>query len=212
MKANKEDLTILLEALSRQRVEKIIAFSGGSECNGSAEVLAEESLALLKDYRIAIVNGGTAWGLSKYTTQSARRLGIPVIGVYPTRGERYAIKDLDFALEVEPRFGDSEWGDATEIFSKLVHGAEVIEGGLCTAVEFAYLMKVNVGRISHNQEPVYVVPIMSESNPRLNTVANMAHLFPIKKEVAVACMPDFEVYNGRAAAEYLVRKLKLSRR
>ena len=73
-------------------------------------------------------------------------------------------------------------------------------------------MKVNEGRISHNQEPVYVVPIRSESNPCLSTVANIAHLFPIKKEVAAACMPEFEVYDGRAAAEYLVRKLNLIRR
>jgi len=211
MRGNKENLIFLLEELHKEGIQKIIAFSGGSESGESAEKVAEESLNFLKDYPIAIVNGGTAWGLSKYITDLAKKWNIPVIGIYPTRGTKYAIKNIDFAIEVEPIFGESEWGDATEIFTKLPHGVEVIEGGLGTAIEFAYFMKINEGRVHYHKEPIYLVPIRSAPLPDLSNVSNLAHFFPVKQEVIKASMPDFDVYNGRNAAEYLVKKLNLSK-
>lgn len=209
MISNREDIGGLLENLNRLGVEKIIAFSGGSESGNLAESIAEASLDVFKDYPVAILNGGTSWGLSKCTTEMAKKRNLPVIGVFPSRGVKYAMKELDFPIEVKPTYGSSEWGDATEIFAKLPHGVEIIEGALGTTIEFAYLMKINEGRIHYSQTPVYIVPIRSAPLPDLSNVANLSHLFPIKSDIMKACMPNLDIYDGKSAADFLIQKLNI---
>jgi predicted Rossmann-fold nucleotide-binding protein len=191
-----------LEALEKQGICRVIGFIGGSDLEDRANEIIDQSLDVLKDYSVAILTGATNFGLPKYATERSKELGLPVIGIYPKRGAKYSLSNLDLAIEVDSRFGDSEWGDSTELVAKIPHGVEVIGGGLGTAIEFSYLMKINEGRISHGKEPIYISTIIG-----LGGVSDSPESFPIKVEVLNSCIYSSD--NGIDAARYLIDKLKL---
>ena len=208
MKELNEQVQEILINLERQGVKKIIAFSGGADESLENKVLkvTEQSMHEFKQYPIAILTGGTKWGLPKYASELAKKNGIPLIGVYPARGKKHSFDHLDYAVEVEPRYGTSEWGDESEIFAKLVNGVEVIGGGFGTLIEFAHLMKSNERKIKDKVDPAYIAPVRF---PEMNSVADVAYTFCRKPELAV-CFPNKEIIaNGEEAAKFLIEKLKL---
>jgi len=195
--------------LERQGIKKIIAFSGGADDNLESKVLGvvEQSMDVLSKYPVAILTGGTKWGLPKYASRIAKNKSIPTIGVYPNRGKKYALaEELDFTVEVDPRYGSSEWGDESEIFAKLVNGIEVIGGGFGTLIEFAHVMKSNEAKIKSGVSPVYIAPVRFAE---MSSVADVAYNFCRKPELSI-CLPEKEIVSdGIEAANFLVDKLSL---
>ncbi len=196
----------ILETLKRQGIEKIIAFLGGSELKEGLEYV-DQSLDILKNYSIAVLTGGTSWGLPEYSSISARKAGLPVIGIYPKRGSKYVSKNLDFAVEVESKFGNPEWGDSTEVFVKIPQGAEIIGGGMGTLIEAAYIFKINEGRIKNKIPPIYVAPISG-----IKGVSEQIYDFDIPQEIRKICLPESKISNGFDAAIFLIERLELTKK
>ena len=189
-------------------VKKIIAFSGGSSEALESKVLeiVEQSMNELKGLPLAILTGGTKWGLPKYATQLAKKYGLPTIGVYPTRGVKYVLNDLDFAVEVDSRYGESEWGDETEIFAKLVDAVEVIGGGAGTLIELSHIFKINDRKLNKNLEPIYIAPVILSG---LKSAADIAYDFPVGEHHKIVLPQNKIVDNGQTAAKFLIEKLAL---
>lgn len=203
-----EKIKQYLEGLASQGIKKIIAFSGGAEDSLESKVrtIVEESMNQFKTLPVAILTGGTIWGIPKYAAELAKQNNLPTIGVYPQRGAKYALKDLDFTLEVSPRYASSEWGDESEIFAKLASGVEVIGGGAGTLIEISHIIKANEAKIKNKQTPVYLAPIkLSE----FRTTANIIYCYPFKQDQRVV-IPDSEIMeDGKFAARFLIEKLGL---
>lgn len=203
-----EEIKQYLEKLAGQGVKKIIAFSGGADDSLEHKVLkiVEDSMSELKGLPIGVLTGGTVWGLPKYASEIARQNNIPVIGVYPQRGAKYALKNLDFALEVSARYGDSEWGDESEIFAKLANGVEVIGGGAGTLIEFAHIIKANEAKIKSGKSFTYIAPIKLGG---IKTTSDVIYEFPIKSDNKIAFPNPEIVEDGKYAATFLIEKLGL---
>jgi len=202
------DYQTILKNIEQQGFASIIAFSGGSseELEVRVNELIEQAMQEISGKNIAILTGGTKWGVPKYATQKAKEKSLPVIGVYPSRGAKYALNNLDYALEIPPRFGESEWGDETEIFTKLAKGVIIIGGGFGTAIEFTHVMKSNEGRIKNKLSPVYVAPVSLMAGD--NSFADRAYDFKLSPEMQV-CMPAERLTEGREAMNFLLNKLGL---
>lgn len=192
------------ELLEENGIKKVIGISGGSD-NKTKEVedIIKESMDVYKDYPVAILTGGTKWGVPKTASTIAKDYGLKTIGVYPARGEKYALDDslIDLKIKVEPRMKNSEWGDESEIFSKLVDGVEIIGGSNGTMIEYSHIMKANEGKIKKSKEPVYIAPVSG-----LGGFSQMIYLLP-KNENLEKCLPNYEIIFGNIAANFLVEKL-----
>lgn len=207
-----ERIQQFLEELKKSGIRKIIAFSGSvpnKDLEQRAEKIVEESFDVLNGLPIAIQTGGTEFDIQKYAAERAKKQGMPLIGIYPSRGEKYRLDNLDFALEVEPRYGDSEWGDDTEIFAKLPDGVEMIAGGTGTLIELGHIMAINKSTISHPEKGkklIYLAPVRLAER---RTTADIAYELSLQQQFQTF-MPDYAIFNGRFAAEFLVKKLNLS--
>jgi len=201
-----EQIQEVLETLKRQGIEKVIGFLGGSELKTGLECV-DQSLDVLRNYPVCILTGGTSWGLPEYSSIAARKAGLPVIGVYPKRGSKYASKNLDFAVEVASKFGESEWGDSTEVLVKIPQGVEILGGGMGSLIEAAYILKINEGRVKNKLSPIYVAPISG-----FEGVSELVYGLDIPEEVKRVCMPDFRIWNGTEAANFLVDRMGLIRK
>ena len=200
-----EEISLMFNKLESKGISKIIAFSGGSESGEYVQSIARESIDVMKEHNIAILTGGTTWGLPNAVTKYAQKLSISVIGVYPSRGKKHTSSHLDFALEVPPKYSESEWGDDSEVFAKLIHGVEIIGGGMGTMIEFAHIMKINETRIKYGTSPIYVAPVRTGER----VFSDVLHHLPIKHEVKMACMPTLPFTEGKSAANYLLEKVGL---
>ena len=109
---------------------------------------------------IAVLCGGTEWGVPKIAAEMAKKFNLPVIGVYPERGKKYALEDLDLSIEIAPRYKNSEWGDESEVLVKLSDAVIIIGGSFGTQIEYSHAMKINEGRIKYGLEPIYLIPIL----------------------------------------------------
>src|SRR5207247_182413 len=97
------------------------------------------------DYRIALLCGGTKFGVPAAAAEYAKEAGIPTIGVYPTVGTKHALPGdrLDLSICVPPAVGESDWGDESPVFAKLLDGVIVYGGGAGTLIEAAHILKCN---------------------------------------------------------------------
>ncbi len=200
-----EKIYSMRKGLMSKGIDKIIAFSGSSESGDSAHELARESIDVFKNHNAAILTGGTTWGLPNAVAEYAKSHNIPVIGVLPERGRKYVSKHLDFAIEVAAKYGDSEWGDDSEVFAKLVNGVEIIGGGMGTMIEFSHIMKINESRIKYHLPVIYVAPVKTGEED----FSSVIYRLPLKAEVRDTCMPEKLFINGKSAAKFLVERLKL---
>ena len=197
-----------LESLRRQGIEKIIAFSGGADeaFEGRVRKVVEQSMHEFRGLPIAVLTGGTKWGLPKYASEVARNYSFPVIGIYPQRGLKHAIANLDFAIEVSPRYAGSEWGDESELYAKLANGVEIIGGGAGTLIELAHVLKMNEARKKDNKGPVYISPVRLEG---VRTTADIAYDFSLKASPG-EIFPLVELIEDVVnAAKFLIEKLGL---
>jgi predicted Rossmann-fold nucleotide-binding protein len=183
-------------------VTRIIAFSGGTDADdGKVQSMISESVMRLAQYKVAILSGGTDWGVPRYAMQAAQRYKLPTIGVIPERGEKHTVGGIDKLIVVPSRIGQSEWGDESEYFVKLADGIEMIAGGNGTAIEFFRTMKINEGRLRKGGQPIYVAPIkgvggFSEGIYGMNLAGYVKD-----------SMPETQPTGAAEAVDFLVQKL-----
>ncbi len=194
--------------LKSMGIERVVAFSGGSDENeGSVKIFLEQSMDVLKDFPVAVLTGGTNWGIPKYATLAAGERGIKTIGVMPEYAVRkgYSLGDkLDFEFVAKSRMRNSEFGDESEVFAKLADGMIVIGGFLGTAVEFYHVMKMNERKIKYGETPTYISPVkgfggFSESILKIC----------LPKRVKEECLPSELLENGADAVKFLTEKMKI---
>ena len=212
------------EFKKRLGIHKIIAFSGGSNAeldgipkddplqagyqkirNEHEGRFLDECIGNLRDYQVAILTGGTKWGFTKVATEKAKEYNLKTIGVYPLVGKKHALDDslLDLSLCVDPQYGDSQWGDESPIYAKLLDAVIVFGCGAGTLIECAHILKINE-RLIGKQDLKYIVPITSSGG-----VASGLHFIWAKQEIRSACMPERRIDSGVDAAKFLKEKLNL---
>jgi predicted Rossmann-fold nucleotide-binding protein len=210
---------IIARFKSETGVQVIIALSGGADSGLGDDAPAsvkgfleermqeqiKEAADYLRDYRIAVLSGGTRFGVPAVAAKCAKDVGIPTIGVYPQCGEKHALPDplLDLRICVEPLFGPSVWGDESSVFAKLLDGVIVYGGGAGTLIEAAHILKCNESLIKKGRTK-FIVPIRGSGG-----TADVLPYFPGKVEVRAACMPSAAISSGRDAAEWLELQLNL---
>lgn len=205
-----EDLPeIIQEFLEQYDIKNVIAFSGGSDVR-EADVgrILNDSFAELSQYKnIAILTGGTIWGLPGLASKLAKEYDLPTIGVFPTRGEKDTDRYLlSRVVIVPPSYGESAYGDETELFVKLSQGIVMIAGGNGTAIEFFHAMKMNERfvRPTSNRPPIYIAPIHG-----LGGFSEQSYNLVYKEELGQV-LPPQRLTSGKEASKYLVEKLNIS--
>ncbi|GAB5526880.1 MAG: hypothetical protein Roseis2KO_47520 [Roseivirga sp.] len=164
-------------------------------------------LKILSGYKVAILTGGTKWGIPKLANKVAKELGFKTIGVYPRAGKKHAIEGdlLDLRICVGSMIGQPYWGDEGPVWTSLIDSVLVIGGGAGTLTEFSHLQKINESRIKYGKRPKYIVPISGSGG-----VAEQLSYIPIREEVKSKSMPPNRIHNGVQAGRYLLDKLSLS--
>lgn len=207
-------------------LHKIIAFSGGadSELSGVSKddplqlqyqeyaVALEarfigEAILKLQGFRIAILTGGTKWGVPKTAVMEAKRNRLQTIGIFPLTGEKHALGSdvLDLSICIEPFSGESRWGDESPVFTNLLDGVIVYGGGAGTLTECAHILKINEALLKSGKDSLkYIVPISGTGG-----VADGLPFIWAKPEVRYRCMPQERVTNGARAAEIIIEQLNL---
>ena len=192
------------EFTASRSIQKIIGFSGGSDDN--EEMLryqVRNAMNFLVNKPIAILSGGTKYGMPRIACEEAKRLNLPTIGVMPSRAveKKQDILDLDFRIIVPPRCGNSEFGDESEVFAKIADGIIYLGGMYGTLIEYAHVMKINQGRVKKGGKIVYVAPIQG-----FGGVSEFAMTLPMPEEFK-KCLPENPVHSGEDAASYLLQML-----
>lgn len=217
---------IIDEFKHRHGLHKIIAFSGGAdaELNGISredplqsqykqcaasieERLIGDAVKKFSGHRIAILTGGTNWGVPKTAIIEAKKCGLKTIAVFPLAGKKHALgeefRDLTFCIE--PMCGESQWGDESSVFTNLLDGVIVYGGGAGTLTECAHLLKINEALLkSGNASLKYIVPLAGTGG-----VADGLPFIWAKPEVRNRCMPNHRVTGGTEAADIIIEKLNL---
>lgn len=220
------DYSAMLAAFRQKHgIGRIIGISGGSENQLAGipeddplqqqhaayqgalhERLLQDTLRPLRGYRIAILTGGTQWGIPKMAVQVARQFNFKTIGVLPEAGERHALPDelLDLKIVVEPMLGEAAWGDEGPVWTSLIDGLIVIGGAAGTLTELAHIMKLNEARCKRGLRPKYMVPLHGTGG-----VADQVHQLWAKPAIRDRSMPNDRVYSGNQAAHLLIDALEL---
>lgn len=167
-----------LEAfLARHGDEFRLAISGGANADRLSEVSSWIRVILepLRRERVLIITGGTGDGVPGIAARVARReLGMPLLGLLPTRGRKSAAAefvgpevdpDRTCLVEVPPLFGASMWGDESSLFVRLADAILVLDGEWGTTVEVALAMKANSGRVKHREPLIRIVPVDAFPGP-----------------------------------------------
>jgi predicted Rossmann-fold nucleotide-binding protein len=224
--AGRENYTARVRAFMHQHgLHKVIAFAGGSDdqLDGIADEAMQQSykramqhketyiigqaVRKLQGYRIAILCGGTRWGVPKTAAVKAKEYGLHTIGVYPYIGRGHALDNalLDLAVCVEPLYGESYWGDESPIFTQLLDGVIVYGGSAGTLVEMAHILKMNEVILKKGGLPKYIVPIAGTGG-----VADGLPFIWSKTEIREQSLPTKRMRNGIEAADFLIEKLILT--
>lgn len=186
--------------------------------------IVSEVMERLSTYKIAILSGGTKDGLPETAVKEARRVGLKTIGIFPDRGGKYALDDLDLRICVKSDFDRSQWGDESSIFAKLLDGMIVYNGSAGTLIEVAHVLKINDELLSKKR--AYEKAMAADMNNDLpqEKSAPLKLIVPIagtggvadglpfiwaKPDVRAMSMPAGQIENGTRAAQYLIDKLFL---
>lgn len=206
-------------------IHRIIGFSGGAndQLNGipaddPLQIMYKEytealhkriitdTLTSLRGYRIAILTGGTRFGVPEAASRIAKELGFKTIGVLPQAGAKHALSDeiLDLKLTVDSMIGAGAWGDEGAVWTSTVDGLVVIGGGAGTLTECSHVMKINEGLVAKEKTPKVMVPIQGTGG----LAEQLQHLWA-KPDIREVSMPNFLVHTGKEAADVLRDKLQL---
>lgn len=206
-------------------IHKIIGFSGGADdkLQGVPEDddlqlkfkdfrdtfhdrLISEALGLLRNYKVAILTGGTRGGIPELATRKAKEYGFKTIGVFPRKGKKYALDSswLDLSICVDPMIGEARWGDEGATWTSLIDGMIVIGGSAGTLTECAHIQKINESLLKNNETPKYIVAIYGTGG----VAEQLPHLWA-KPTVRNICMPMNRINTGGEASKFLIEKLSL---
>jgi hypothetical protein len=162
--------------------------------------IVRDVLLPLRGYRIAVLTGGTSWGVPSVATEVAKELGFATIGVFPLAAslkKESMLPDelLDLAVCVHPMVGSSQWGDEAAVYTKLLDSVVIIGGGAGTMVEVAHLLKQNEKK---GLTTKHIIPIYGTGG-----TADKVSFFPGKPETMARCVPPHPIVTGTEACEYL---------
>ncbi len=221
-----DDHKAILSFLESRGIKKVIAFSGGAnskldmvpdddplqERYRSCVTMLEErvisdAIAMFRHDPVAILTGGTRWGVPNTAVKVARQYQLPTIGVFPEIGQKYALPDdmLDLSLCVHPMHGESRWGDESPLFASVLDASIVFGGSAGTLVECAHILKLNESLIKHSPTRIkLIVPISGTGG-----VADGLPFIWSRPEVRSACIPSPQITSGRDAAALIRQRLLL---
>lgn len=218
-------------ALPRQLKDALATGLKESSDDYVATIIRGVLSKLSESYRIAVLTGGTKWGVPRIATQIARELGFPTIGVYPlTAKGKHAMAPemLDLAICVHPGYGKSAWGDESHIFTKLLDAAVVIGGNAGTMVEVTHVLKQNEKHadLLARKRALEAKDTLTEKesselreieddlpNHKLRFIvpihgtggtADKLSFFPGKPNTMAACIPSHPITSGELAAAFLL--------
>lgn len=167
--------------------------------------IVRDVLMPLRGYRIAVLTGGTIWGVPAIATQVGRELGFATIGVYPLAAaqKKQVLPDemIDLTVCVHPLLGPSMWGDESAAYTKLLDAVIIIGGGAGTMVEVSHLLKQNEKaslRIKH------IIPISGTGG-----TADKLSFFPGRPDIMAKCLPSMPITSGADACTFLTRAVLL---
>lgn len=219
------DLTNIIKSFKNEYgLHHVIAFSGGADdrpegiddvalaaalsdaAQKKEQHIIAQAIRRLQGYRIAILCGGTKWGVPNTATHETKKAGLMTIGVYPSTGKKHALGSdvLDLRICVEPEYGESRWGDESSVYAKLLDGVIVYGGGAGTLVEVAHVLKMNEAILSRNENPKLIAPISGTGG-----VADGMPFIWGKPRVLSVSIPQERVTNGVRAAELFIESLNL---
>jgi predicted Rossmann-fold nucleotide-binding protein len=168
--------------------------------DGYVAEIVKNILSQFKDHKFAVLTGGTNWGVPRVATKIARDLGIKTIGVFPLTGMDDALTDeLDFSVCVHPMLKESEWGDESPAFTKLLDAVVVIGGGAGTMVEVSHLLKLNERNLKKKRPVKHIIPVLGTGG-----TADKLSFFPGKPAVMASCIPAKPFVTGAQVREYLI--------
>lgn len=222
-----DDITKKIENfLEDKGIQIIIAFSGGSDpelpnvpsddklqndfktfSSKIEQRVISDAIKKFQNMRIAILTGGSKWGVPKTATQAAKDNGLVTIGVFPLTGKKYSLGPdlLDLSICVDPLFGESRWGDESSIFAKLLSGVIVYGGSAGTLVEISHILKMNEAIIKYGEKtPKLIVPLYSTGG-----VADGLPFIWAKQNVKRLSFPAKQISSGSDAADFLIGKLDM---
>jgi len=221
------------EFLSVNGIKKVIAFSGGGmkisdDLDSETQIAIkagsialqttaiEDTLKRLSSYKdhIAILTGGTEWGVPALASRLAKDLGFKTIGIFPRIGANKALETaiLDLRVCVDEIMSSkdhlnkfaSEWGDESSLFCKTLDAVVVLGGRAGTLVEISHVLKVNERRKKYNRPPKLVIPLVSSGGS-----AEATSYLPADPFIKKWCMPEGILQNGNQVGEFLEKRLEL---
>jgi len=216
---------VISEFKRQYGIKKVIAFSGGSDSKLNSvpdgdplqkkfeefskaleDKIISDCIGKFRGYRIAVLTGGTKWGVPHTASLVAKKYGLKTIGIYPLAGKKHALGDdiLDLSICVPPTYSESKWGDESPVFAKLLDGVVVYGGNAGTLIECAHVLKINETLKKSGESLKYIVPISGTGG-----VADGLPFIWAKPEIRAACMPSLRVVNGFQAADILRDQLEL---
>ncbi len=178
-----EEARGVIRQASRQLTEKII----------------EDVLLPLRQYRVAVLTGGTNSGIPLFATEKAKQLGFRTIGVFPLlatfKPHNLGTDLLDLSICVYPTFGKSSWGDESPVFTQCLDGVVIIGGGAGTMIEVAHMLKYAERT---DVRPKVIVPITGSGG-----TADRVTSLPGKPKALSLCLPPTPVTDGTMASDFI---------
>ncbi len=181
------------EFLNRPEVDNAIWFIGGADCSETdVGEIVDGAMQQFEEENIGVVTGGTEGGLPEIAARRAKEYGLPTLGIYPERGEKYLLEEVnDHGAMVSPAYGESTWGDESEIGAKIVDGVMVFGGSEGTMAEYS---------LSQKDDSAYAVAIEGTGG-----LADDLQDMSIYSESDYT--PDSDIQNGREAAKFILNNL-----
>lgn len=181
------------EFLDNPEVENAIWFIGGADCSDvNVGDIVDEAMQMFEGENIGVVTGGTKGGLPEIAAKKAQEYDMPTLGIYPERGEKYFFEEAnDYGAMVSPTYGESSWGDESELGAKIVDGAIVFGGSEGTMAEYS---------LSQKDDSAYAVAIdgtggLADDLQDMTVYTESEHT------------PSTNVENGAKAAKFILNNL-----
>jgi predicted Rossmann-fold nucleotide-binding protein len=139
------------EFKERYGIKFVVGVIGGSKAHDLKvyEDFLYEGFSALGRSRLhhtAIQSGGTEGGIPEMAVDAAAKIGVPSIGIYPEKGEKYALKKkltIGIPIPAVP-LTDITWGSESPAFVSIPNAFILIGGEWGTITEVAMITKKNI--------------------------------------------------------------------
>jgi hypothetical protein len=194
--------------IERNGLVGVVGIIGASSVDrNKAEVLDDmlfESLSVCQERvgRFAVVCGGTEGGVPEIAALVSNRVGLPVIGVVPERGEKYVLKNgtLNLCMIIpRPICGETSWGSEAPVLASMPNSVAVAGGEWGTMIELASIMKQNKSKRKEGKRRVPLAII--EGSGGICDIFRRTNWEDLLPDCDQLCM----VQNSRELTEVIVR-------